>query len=135
MRMTVNAHFDGRVFVPDGPVDLPVGHRVRVVPEPAAAPDLDGASPEVRDFCAAHELLGPVAELRKLAREEMSGLTGTELRIPADPETDESWLVVTAHLPAESPNLLAEFDAVLRRWIGKTEPRARDWITFTFALA
>lgn len=37
--MTVTAHFDGRVFVPDGPVDLPVGRRVRIVPEP-----VDGAA-------------------------------------------------------------------------------------------
>ena len=133
--MTVNAHFDGRVFVPDGPVDLPVGHRVRVVPEPAAAPDLDGASPEVRDFCAAHDLFGPVAGLQKLAREHMSGLTGTELWVQADPETGESWLVVEAHLPAESPNVLTEYKAVVRRWIEVTEPRVRDLITFSFALA
>ena len=32
--MTVTARFDGRVFVPEGPVDLPVGHMVRVVLEP-----------------------------------------------------------------------------------------------------
>lgn len=32
--MTVTARFDGRVFVPDGPVDLPVGRKVRVVLEP-----------------------------------------------------------------------------------------------------
>lgn len=33
--MTVTAHFDGRVFVPDGPVDLPVGQAVRIVVESA----------------------------------------------------------------------------------------------------
>jgi len=32
--MTVTAHFDGRVFVPDCPVDLPIGRRVRLVLEP-----------------------------------------------------------------------------------------------------
>ena len=133
--MTVSAHFDGRVFVPDGPVDLPVGHRVRVVPESAAGPDLDGAPAEVRDFVAAHDLAGPVAELQRLVREEMTGLTGIELWIQADPETGESWLVVTAQLPAESPNVLGEYKAVIRRWIEATEPRARDRITFTFALA
>ena len=26
--MTIKAHYDGRVFVPDSPVDLPVGHPV-----------------------------------------------------------------------------------------------------------
>jgi hypothetical protein len=36
--MTVTAHFDGRVFVPDGPVDLPVGQRVRIVEEPSDTP-------------------------------------------------------------------------------------------------
>lgn len=100
--------------------------------EPAAA-DLAGASPEVRDYCAAHNLAGPVEQLRQLAREEMSGLTGTELWIQADPETGESWLVVTAHLSAGSANVLAEYKAVVRRWIEATEPPARDRITFTFA--
>ena len=28
--MTVKARFDGKVFVPEGPVDLPVGQAVRV---------------------------------------------------------------------------------------------------------
>ena len=28
--MHVTAHFDGRVFVPDGPIDLPVGQKVRI---------------------------------------------------------------------------------------------------------
>lgn len=32
--MTINAHFNGQVFVPDEPVDLPVGSWVRVVIEP-----------------------------------------------------------------------------------------------------
>jgi hypothetical protein len=27
---TINAHFDGKVFVPDEPVDLPVGAHLRV---------------------------------------------------------------------------------------------------------
>jgi hypothetical protein len=132
--MMIEAHFDGRVFVPDGPIDLPVGHRVRVVPEPTAA-DLGEASTEVGDFIVAHDLAGPVAELRRLAREEMAGLMGTELWIQADPETGESWLVVTGQLPAESPNVLGEYKAVVRRWIEMTEPRVRDRITFSFALA
>jgi predicted DNA-binding antitoxin AbrB/MazE fold protein len=34
--MSFDAHFDGKVFVPDEPVDLPVGHKVRVVIEPVA---------------------------------------------------------------------------------------------------
>jgi hypothetical protein len=33
--MTITAHFNGQVFVPDGPVDLPVGYRVHVVVEPS----------------------------------------------------------------------------------------------------
>ena len=36
--MTVTAHFNGQVFIPDEPVDLPVGSRVRVVVEPVEAP-------------------------------------------------------------------------------------------------
>ena len=38
--MTVTARFDGLAFVPDGPVDLPVGGRVRVEFEPVAASPL-----------------------------------------------------------------------------------------------
>ena len=33
---TVTARFDGRVFVPEGPVDLPVGQVVQLVTAPAA---------------------------------------------------------------------------------------------------
>jgi len=133
--MAIGAHFDGRVFVPDGPIDLPVGHRVRVVPEPDGGRELDSAPPEVRDFCTSHDLAGPVAELQRLVREEMTGLTGTELRIQTDPESGEKWLVVAAHLPAGSANVLAEYNAVVRRWVEATEPRDRDWITFTVALS
>jgi hypothetical protein len=32
--MSVDARFDGKVFVPDGPVDLPIGQKVRVEIEP-----------------------------------------------------------------------------------------------------
>lgn len=39
------AHFDGRVFVPDGPVSLPVGHRVRVIAEP-----IDDPTPPLADL-------------------------------------------------------------------------------------
>ena len=28
--MSIEAHFNGEVFVPDGPVDMPVGQKVRV---------------------------------------------------------------------------------------------------------
>jgi hypothetical protein len=133
--MTVGAHFDGRVFVPDGPIDLPVGSRVRAVPEPAAAPDLEGASPEVRDFCAAHGLAGSVARLRQLAHEHLTGLTGTDLRIQTDPESGESWVVVDARLAADSPSVLDEYNAVLLRWIEATEPPDRDRVCLTFILA
>lgn len=50
--MTVTAHFDGRVFVPDGPVDLPVGRRVRLVleAEEEQAPSLAGLVAEIRQL-------------------------------------------------------------------------------------
>ena len=35
--MTINAHFDGKVIVPDVPVHLPVGQALRVVVELAAS--------------------------------------------------------------------------------------------------
>ena len=40
--MTVTARFDGLVFVPDGPVDLPIGGLVRVEFEPVPANPLIG---------------------------------------------------------------------------------------------
>ena len=133
--MTIEAHFDGRVFVPDGPINLPVGHRVRVVAEPVAGPDLDGASREVRDFCAAHGLAGPVAQLAQLIREEMSGVKGIDYGVQQDWDSDESWLVVTARLAAYGPTLLAEYNSVVRRWVEVTDPPARDRMCFTFAVA
>jgi len=41
----MSAHFDGRVFVPDGPVPLPIGRRVRVEVEPIDALDDDPDPP------------------------------------------------------------------------------------------
>ena len=35
MMATIRAHFDGRVFVPDDPVDWPAGATVRLTIEPA----------------------------------------------------------------------------------------------------
>lgn len=39
--MTVTAHFDGQVFVPDGPVALPIGRKVRVELSDAIEDDSD----------------------------------------------------------------------------------------------
>lgn len=39
--MSIMARFDGRVFVPEGPVDLPVGARVEV-PAASAMPEASG---------------------------------------------------------------------------------------------
>jgi len=41
----MSAHFDGRVFVPDGPVALPIGRKVRVEVEPIDARDDDPDPP------------------------------------------------------------------------------------------
>jgi hypothetical protein len=133
--MTIGAHFDGRVFVPDGPIDLPVGHRVRVVAESDASPELESTPPEVRDFCTAHDLAGPVAQLRQLARDHMSGVTGTDLWVQTDPESGESWLVVEARVAATLSTVLVEYKALLGRWIEATAPRVRDLVRFTFTLS
>lgn len=37
--MTIKAHYDGRVFVPDSPVDLPVGHVVEIDVNGGQRPD------------------------------------------------------------------------------------------------
>jgi hypothetical protein len=36
--MTIKAHFDGRVLIPDEPLDLAVNQEVRLQVEPAGAP-------------------------------------------------------------------------------------------------
>ena len=44
MTYSIDAHFDGQFIVPDQPVQLPVGQRLRVqveVAEPSAAPFAD----------------------------------------------------------------------------------------------
>jgi hypothetical protein len=51
--MTITAHFNGQVFVPDESVDLPVGYRVSVVIETVEGP--------------AKPLAGLLAELQKLS--------------------------------------------------------------------
>jgi hypothetical protein len=42
--MTVRARFNGRVFVPEGPVDLPVGSVVEI-PDPPVATATPGIAP------------------------------------------------------------------------------------------
>jgi hypothetical protein len=37
--ITIRAHFDGRVFVPDEPVDLPVGCEVEIQISPVTVPE------------------------------------------------------------------------------------------------
>jgi hypothetical protein len=53
--MTVTAHYDGRVFVPDGPVDLPVGTSVRIIPAPdegQSTPSAGGLAPPLAHLLA-----------------------------------------------------------------------------------
>ena len=57
--ITVKARFDGRVFVPEGPVDLPVGHAVEIP-------------------------IGPVAEAARPA--SLADLVETLERLPANPD-------------------------------------------------
>jgi len=40
--VTVNAHYDGKAFVPDAPVDLPQGAKCRLIVEPEGEPDEPG---------------------------------------------------------------------------------------------
>ena len=43
--MTINAHFDGKVIVPDQPLDLPANQPLIVQIEPASAPGEPGEEP------------------------------------------------------------------------------------------
>jgi hypothetical protein len=53
---TVNAHFDGKMIVPEGPVDLPIGKPLRVHVE---AVDDDGASEAVQAGASQHKSVTP----------------------------------------------------------------------------
>ncbi len=45
--MSVKARFDGSVFVPEGPVDLPVGTLVEMeIPDVPATPEAEAKDPE-----------------------------------------------------------------------------------------
>lgn len=133
--MPIGAHFDGRAFVPDGPIDLPVGQRVSVLVEPSGEADVSGLPPDAAAFCARHGLVESVAVLRRLARERMTGLVDTAVRLETDPDSGESWITVEARLTEAAPTVLADYDALLRQWIATTEPRVRDQMCFTFAPA
>jgi hypothetical protein len=132
--MSVSARYDGRVLVPDGPVDLPVGRRGRFVPDPDDS-RLAGASSDVQEFCAAYDITEPVTRLLQLVRGSMSDLAATHLRIETDPESADSWLVVEAAVKGAGRAVLSEYDAVLRTWIESTDPRARDLVRLTFSLS
>jgi hypothetical protein len=51
--MTVNAHFDGKVIVPDEPLDLPLNQALIVSIEPAAEKH-EAAEGSVLSWLAAH---------------------------------------------------------------------------------
>ena len=52
---TIKARFDGRVFVPEGPVDLPVGYELEI--------PLDGVTGEARPGAGVLELLAQLDQL------------------------------------------------------------------------
>jgi hypothetical protein len=58
--ITIKARFDGRVFVPEEPVNLPVGHvlEIAITPPPATA----GSQPPLRQLAELMENLPPNAD-------------------------------------------------------------------------
>jgi hypothetical protein len=50
MTRTIKAHFDGRVFVPDEPVNLPSGHSVEINVQSAPAVPARGTLADIADW-------------------------------------------------------------------------------------
>ncbi len=76
MKKSIRAHFDGRVIVPDEPVDMPVNLPLEVRLEslaPEAAPgSRDGVSERLRALARAKGCVrGPTIPLEALRRENL----------------------------------------------------------------
>jgi hypothetical protein len=77
MTQRLRAHFDGRVIVPDEPVELPVGRPLEVslrplsVTESAAGSIVQERLRKLRQFAGC--LSGPVIPLEALRRENLYG--------------------------------------------------------------
>ena len=101
--MTMLAHFDGRVFVPDGPVALSVGHKVRVEAEPIDEIDDDPDPP------------GTIGDPQHNDPESIARWIAESDAIPAaviTPEEEADWLEYR-----KQQNVLheAKMDALIKR--------------------
>ncbi len=76
MNKSIRAHFDGRVIVPDEPVDLPVNRPLEVrleslAPESSATPG-NGVAERLRSLARARGCVrGPTIPLEALRRENL----------------------------------------------------------------
>ena len=101
--MTMTAHFDGQVFVPDRPVELPVGRRVRVEVEPLNEFDDDPDPP------------GTDGDPQPNDPESIARWIAESQSIPAaymSPEEEADWL---ADRKARQVLHEAKMDALLKR--------------------
>ncbi len=73
MAVTIRAHFDGKVIVPDEPVDLPVNQRLEVEMKPIEDDTSASAIAErLRRLAqASGRIAGPVVPLDALRRESL----------------------------------------------------------------
>ena len=101
--MTISAHFDGRVFVPDGPVPFLIGRKVRVEAEPVDEIDDDPDPP------------GTLGDEQRNDPESIARWIAEWVSIPAAymaPEEEADWLAYR-----KEQNVLneAKMDALIKR--------------------
>ena len=70
----IKAHFDGRVFVPDEPVELPVGHPVMVYRAATWSPARSAVSCRMNRSCGRCWCLSDPEAARRLICDPESGL-------------------------------------------------------------
>jgi len=85
---TVKARFDGRVFVPEEPVDLPVGYELEIAIE--TPPAEDGATP-------AENRAQPAANGAKKPKTALQQLAAIARQFPADPDLPRDYAAQIDH--------------------------------------
>ena len=87
--------------------------------EVAALPPLTA---EVREFCDKYGLLEYLPATFRLLREEVAPVGEIEMELKDDGEEDFRRLILAVPVRGEVPQVLANFDRFLERWIPLTTP-------------
>jgi hypothetical protein len=122
------------VIVPDGGTSMPEGTRVRI--EPAATDPflLNLASPDVKTFVAANNLIRDVELALDIAKKILPVGSAVSFEMAQDRESDAEWLVLRATLAASPDAVLEHYNQFLENWITAASSRAIDNITLAYAI-